>query len=349
MASPEVNAQTGCCWVPGTSRPLAPSHPREKRLAPPSRPAQTDPNFPGSGPAIRRAGGRRGLARSPALPESWVARAGFPPLPFRTQTGMYLGQPGRGRTCQARRGERVAMTASFRFLAFPSSLTALPPGGTAARAEGRAGKSGSFHRRVTPPRLRTARRFPQALPPQIPGSPRHSPRGRWGPAPGKEHWNSPPTPQFLVFLSGDKRRGCEPIAAQDAPPAARAAPSALRGHISRTEKVPSPPQTPRLSARAAGGAARGPLPRPSLRLFALPQRREERGAPPTRIFPDALAEDASGRSGGSRTSAAPSLRALCIISPAPAVKAAGLHLPEARPAPHPRPAKTPHLQVEGKQ
>lgn len=46
--------------------------------APPSLPAQTDQNFPWV--AAQRYGAA--LARSPALPESWVARCLFPSPPF---------------------------------------------------------------------------------------------------------------------------------------------------------------------------------------------------------------------------------------------------------------------------
>lgn len=65
----------------------------------------------------------------------------FPPLPFRTQTGMYLGQPGRGWTCQGPAvegewGEGVAMTASFRFLAFPRfAPSSFSPRSRRARAD----------------------------------------------------------------------------------------------------------------------------------------------------------------------------------------------------------------------
>lgn len=92
--SKEVNEIISCCsgTITPLTRPHTPTsvctHCEQKRnphpllpralLTPPSRPAQTDQNFPWV--AAQRYGAA--LARSPALPESWVARCLFPSPPF---------------------------------------------------------------------------------------------------------------------------------------------------------------------------------------------------------------------------------------------------------------------------
>ena len=63
---------------------LPPSRHRPIRTSPGSRPS--DMKRPWRGALLFPSRGWRGAC--------------FPPLPFRTQTGMYLGQPGRGWTCQ---------------------------------------------------------------------------------------------------------------------------------------------------------------------------------------------------------------------------------------------------------
>lgn len=91
--------------------------------APPPRPGdQHRPSItsPGSQPSDTKQPWLRALL----FPSRGWRGACFPLLPFRTQTGMYLGQPGRGWTCQGPAwGKGVAMTASFRFLASPGCVS----------------------------------------------------------------------------------------------------------------------------------------------------------------------------------------------------------------------------------
>lgn len=109
--------------------------------APPSRPAQTDQNFPWV--VAQRYGAA--LARSPALPESWVARCLFPSPPFPDPNGDVSGSAWEGLDLPGTGGgEGVAMTASVRFLAFPnfapSSLSRLSrPAGLRLSPEDRVG------------------------------------------------------------------------------------------------------------------------------------------------------------------------------------------------------------------
>lgn len=238
--SKEVNEIISCCSVTITplTRPHTPTsvctHCEQKRnphpllpralLTPPSRPAQTDQNFPWV--AAQRYGEPwRGALLFPS--RGWRG-ACFPPLPFRTQTGMYLGQPGRGWTCQGSAGGMgVAMTASFRFLAFlslaPSSLS---PRSRPARADAAAspgpgsgwGESLAFLSGQPPLlTLRTMRRPP---PPStrthIPHSPRHAPLAGGGslhPRKRAMEQFTAATSSWSSFLSGDKRRGYKPVAA----------------------------------------------------------------------------------------------------------------------------------------
>ena len=106
---------------PAPSSPLPHDRHRPTRTSPGSRPSDME----------------RPWRRALLFPSRGWRGACFPPLPFRTQTGMYLGQAGRGWTCQGPAGGMgVAMTASFRFLAFlslaPSSLS---PRSRPARAD----------------------------------------------------------------------------------------------------------------------------------------------------------------------------------------------------------------------
>lgn len=148
--SKEVNESSSCCSVPITSLtgphtpPPACAHSVSRNATPthscpePSSPLPHDRHRPtrtslGSQPSDMERPWRGALL----FPSRGWRGACFPPLPFRTQTGMYLGQPGRGWTCQGSAGGMgVAMTASFRFLAFlslaPSSLS---PSSRPARAD----------------------------------------------------------------------------------------------------------------------------------------------------------------------------------------------------------------------
>lgn len=267
----EVNADSGCCWVPSTSRPLRPRPRAGRRSArvPPSRLAHSDPNFPGSRPAIRR----RGLALSPALPESWVARGWFPSPPFPDPNRDVSGSAWEGPDLPGPGGgNRAAMTASFRFLAFPScapssrSPLALPEGlplwPRTGRGESRLFPAGGP---PLPPGEQCGAPCPQVSHSPDSAFPRaHSPRAARS-RPRKEPWNGSPTPEFPVFLSGDKRRGCGPIAAPDAPPAARASPWALRGRIQDREGALTAADS-ELSAgggrRARVGGSSPPVPPP---------------------------------------------------------------------------------------
>lgn len=144
--------------------------------APPSRPAQTDQNFPWV--VAQRYGAA--LARSPALPESWVARCLFPSPPFPDPNGDVSGSAWEGLDLPGTGGGKgVAMTASVRFLAFlnfaPSSLSPLSrPAGLRLSPRTGWGESGFFF--SGPPLLHALRimRRPPPPPPSthIPGSPR---------------------------------------------------------------------------------------------------------------------------------------------------------------------------------
>lgn len=239
--SKEVNEIISCCSVPITSLtppptpPPACAHTVSRKATPthscpaPSSPLPPDRHRPtrtslGSRPSDMERPWRTALL----FPSRGWRGACFPPLPFRTQTGMYLGQPGRGWTCQGSAGGMgVAMTASFRFLAFlslaPSSLS---PRSRPARADAPAspgpgsgwGKSLSFLSGQPP--LLTVRTMRRPPPPStrthIPHSPRHAPLAGGGslhPRKRAMEQFTAATSSWSSFLSGDKRRGCKPVAA----------------------------------------------------------------------------------------------------------------------------------------
>lgn len=229
--------------------------------------AGTDrPELPlGRGPAIRTEQPWRGALLFPS--RGW-RDACFPPLPFRTQTGMDLGQPGRGRTCQGPAGRKgAAMTASFRFGAVlsgvPSSLSPLSrPAGLRPSPADWVGEHGPSH-----PDGQPATPANCAPPTPTPGSPRHAPPAGGGPLRPRKR----ALEQFTAaasscssFLSGDKRRGGEPSAAQDAPPAGRA-PISLRSAGARVRGARGPVTSAELRGRAPGRREALRRPRPSLR------------------------------------------------------------------------------------
>lgn len=85
----DTHTQPACAHT--VSRNTTRSSPAPRSLRP--RPIRTSP---GSRPSDMERPWRGALL----FPSRGWRGACFPPLPFRTQTGMYLGQPGRGRTCQ---------------------------------------------------------------------------------------------------------------------------------------------------------------------------------------------------------------------------------------------------------
>lgn len=165
------------CCVSITPRPLPPppvcAGPLSRNAVPLPRdrrgPTRTSP---GSWPSDTERPWRGALL----FPSRGWRGASFPPLPFRTQTGMYLGQPGRGRTCPGPAGGKgVAMTASFRFLAFLSSAAS-----SLARLSPEDGVEGARVLPAGPPprqALHGTRRPPASPPPvrtHISGSPRRA-------------------------------------------------------------------------------------------------------------------------------------------------------------------------------
>lgn len=110
-------------------------------VAPPSRPAQTDQNFPWV--VAQRYGAA--LARSPALPESWVARCLFPSPPFPDPNGDVSGSAWEGPDLPGTGGGKGGGDDSI-FQVFGVSelrpvqlLTALAPDRAAALAGGLGG------------------------------------------------------------------------------------------------------------------------------------------------------------------------------------------------------------------
>lgn len=165
----------------------------------------------------------------------------FPLLPFRTQKGMYLGQPGRGRTCHGQRGGRGGDDSIFQVFGI-SELCLIQPLTACSRCwaiadvlanpgprGGRCGWGGEY-------------RYPfythacsmyhdHTIPSYSPFPTGHAPGWWWwAPRPRKRAME-----QFKVavsswsFLSGDKPRGFKPVAVQDAPPSGPSPISTLSG------------------------------------------------------------------------------------------------------------------------
>lgn len=136
----------------------------------------------------------RGLAPSPALPESWVARGWFPSPPFPDPNRDVSGSAWEGPDLPGPGGGNgVAMTASFRFLAFPScapssrSPLSLPEGlplwPRAGRGESRLFPAGGSPLHAWP----TMWRSPQASPSPNSGFPKaHARRAAGGGLPPQE-------------------------------------------------------------------------------------------------------------------------------------------------------------------
>lgn len=239
--SKEVNEIISCCSVPIISlTPFYTSPPAcaqaVSRNATPtlSCPAPSSPlphdrhrptrTSPGSWPSDMKRPWRRALL----FPSRGWRGACFPPLPFRTQTGMYLGQAGRGWTCQDRRGDGGGDDSIFQVFGVSElgpvqPLTALS---RPARADAPAspgpgsgwGESQSFLSEQ-PPLLALGtmqRPPPHSRRTHIPHSPRHAPLAGGG----SLHPRKRAMEQFTAaasswssFLSGDKRRGYKPVAA----------------------------------------------------------------------------------------------------------------------------------------
>lgn len=118
----------------------------------------------------------------------------FPLLPFRTQKGMYLGQPGRGRTCHGQRGGRGGDDSIFQVfgisgLCLVQPLTARCWAIADVLANPAQEVGDAVGSTVVLPISMPALHRVTTQPLYIPCSPRHAP-GWWPPAPGKEQWNS---------------------------------------------------------------------------------------------------------------------------------------------------------------
>ena len=216
--------------------------------------------------------------------------------------------PARDQRLRGGGGEGVAMTASFRFFAFlrfaPSSFS---PRSRRARADAPA-SLGSRNRvwgEPVPPIWTATPPFSvNNTAPTQPPTRTHIPQGMLRGQAGGGRRVPPPRPrkrameQFTAaasswssFLSGDKRRGYKPVAAQDAPPAGSSLFLWARQGPRSGPMAPLPPQgakaeRPGDKRRDQGwGADPRPAPAASLPPCMVFCAREELGVRKSRIFP----------------------------------------------------------------